>query len=272
MGKRYITFMMIPPNGQRVWRVSLRPHTFWLGLGALVITFTGLLINVVASPSERCDSLALAASESSALDPAVFDPQEPEEEPEQFNSDPWMSSEPPTPNGLLEEHFEPLKKLLGYLNESRAMLEFVPSIWPAGGSISSPFGMRADPVTGAKAMHYGVDIKANAGSPVVATATGKVIFAGRNGSLGHTVIIHHGNGFATRYGHLQNILVKRGDQVKKYQQVATVGSSGRSTGAHLHYEVHRDGVRADPAPFMGERVRVANEKGAQVAAPPKAGG
>jgi murein DD-endopeptidase MepM/ murein hydrolase activator NlpD len=222
----------------------------------------------VTKPSLSSQCAHLLANESVALDPAVFDLDAEEtglEENEAVSEtsqlvsgaapgdiNPW-SNNGPTPQGKLEAQFEPLKKLLGFLNESRALLEFVPSVWPVKGSISSPFGWRTDPVTGARAMHFGVDIKANAGSPVVAAARGKVIFAGRNGSLGNTIIIHHGEGFATRYGHLQHIHVKRGDYVRKNEQVATVGSSGRSTGAHLHYEVHRDGVRTNPAPFMGKR-------------------
>lgn len=115
---------------------------------------------------------------------------------------------------------------------------------------SSGFGSRRDPFTGRPARHEGLDFPAPAGTPVLASAGGRVITAGRSGAYGNAVVIDHGNGLATLYGHASRILVRPGDLVMPQQAIATVGSTGRSTGPHLHFEIIRRGVRVEPMDYL----------------------
>ncbi len=117
-------------------------------------------------------------------------------------------------------------------------------------TVSSGFGERVDPVNGRKAMHYGVDLKAPLRTPVLATAPGTVVFAGWRGQYGRVVEIDHGNGIRTRYAHLRKILVEKGQEVAHRQEIGLLGTSGRSTGAHVHYEILVDGRPRDPALFV----------------------
>jgi murein DD-endopeptidase MepM/ murein hydrolase activator NlpD len=116
--------------------------------------------------------------------------------------------------------------------------------------ISSQFGKRKDPVNGRWAMHEGTDLAATAGSPVLATAPGRVTFAGRKSGYGRLVIVDHGFGLTTYYGHLRSIAVERGQRVGNRETVGALGSSGRSTGPHVHYEVRVDGSPLDPENFL----------------------
>ncbi len=126
-----------------------------------------------------------------------------------------------------------------------------PHTWPTeGGWLSSHFGVRLDPFTGQKAMHKGVDIANRFGAPVLAASRGVVIFAGKMKGYGYLVEIEHGYGFRTRYGHMSAANVAVGDIVEANQMIGRVGSSGRSTGPHLHYEVHRNGRAINPATFI----------------------
>ncbi len=143
-----------------------------------------------------------------------------------------------------------LSKLLRVYRKSLVILSYTPSIRPTLGYISSGFGWRISPFTGMKEFHKGIDIVARSGTPVVATACGVVIFAGRFGGYGKTVIIRHRNGFTTLYAHLRDILVKRGQRVKRGQVIGTVGSSGLSTGPHLHYEVRYRGRALNPKDYI----------------------
>jgi murein DD-endopeptidase MepM/ murein hydrolase activator NlpD len=120
----------------------------------------------------------------------------------------------------------------------------------ANGWISSFFGTRYDPFTGRRAWHSGVDIVAKEGSKIKALAGGIVSFAGEKGGYGRLVEIDHGQGIATRYGHSKALLVKEGELVRKGQAIALLGSSGRSTGPHLHLEVHKDGTAVDPGHYF----------------------
>ena len=120
-------------------------------------------------------------------------------------------------------------------------------------TISSPFGMRASPFTGEHEQHDGLDIPAQAGSPIMATGDGKVTYAGYAPGYGNLVQIDHGQGYSTRYGHAQTLLVKTGDQIKQSQVIATVGSTGISTGPHLHFEASLNGVPFDPLILLGSQ-------------------
>ena len=126
-----------------------------------------------------------------------------------------------------------------------------PGRMPADGArFGSPFGNRADPFTRRLSFHSGIDLVASTGTPILAAAGGRVIFAGEKSGYGKVVEIDHGNGFMTRYGHASRILVHAGDLVLPRQHVADVGSTGRSTGPHLHFEVLVNGVHVDPAAYL----------------------
>jgi len=124
--------------------------------------------------------------------------------------------------------------------------------------LSSGFGVRSDPFLGRPAMHTGLDFRSSTGDPVRATANGTVESAGWSGGYGKMVEIDHGNGFATRYGHMSEIDVKVGQQIKIGQIIGRVGSTGRSTGPHLHYETRIDGDAVDPQKFLRAGLRLGN--------------
>jgi len=129
--------------------------------------------------------------------------------------------------------------------------------WPVQGlaldSVCSPFGMRADPFTGKQRMHQGVDIDAPEGTPVFPSLEGEVLFAGERGGYGRVVIVEHGDGLQTRYAHLKQVDVDAGEWLDGSRSLGTVGSSGRSTGPHLHMEVRKDGVPMNPLTLLGDR-------------------
>ncbi len=125
-----------------------------------------------------------------------------------------------------------------------------PSVVPVTGLMTDGFGRRKDPFTGRRAFHRGLDISARRGTPVLAPADGVVVFTGRNGGLGKTVRVAHGFGFTTIYGHLDTVSVEPGDEIRRGGEIGTLGSSGRSTGPHLHYEVHVDGQAVNPLYYM----------------------
>ena len=152
------------------------------------------------------------------------------------------------------------------INITRAQIErlnrtlaLVPYRKPVVGEVefTSGFGVRTDPFLGRPAMHTGLDFRAATGDPVRATANGKVLSSGWAGGYGRMVEIDHGNGLSTRYGHLSEIDVKVGDVVKIGQVIGAVGSTGRSTGPHLHYETRIDGEAVDPQKFLRAGVRLA---------------
>ncbi|WP_125182746.1 M23 family metallopeptidase [Minwuia thermotolerans] len=131
------------------------------------------------------------------------------------------------------------------------LLENAPLARPTTtGYVSSEFGPRKDPITGRRAVHKGIDIAAPARTPIYATARGLVTFAGRKSAYGRLVEIDHGYGFVTRYAHLRSIDVEAGQSVEFHDQVGTMGSSGRSTGSHVHYEVLFQGEQVDPSNFL----------------------
>lgn len=127
----------------------------------------------------------------------------------------------------------------------------IPSVQPVAKlNFTSNFGIRSDPFRGTAAMHAGVDIPGPTGTPIYATADGVISHAGRQGGYGNMVEINHGKGIATRYGHLSKIVVADNTRVKRGQLIALMGSTGRSTGPHLHYEVRIDGHAVNPVPFL----------------------
>jgi murein DD-endopeptidase MepM/ murein hydrolase activator NlpD len=149
--------------------------------------------------------------------------------------------------GEQQTDFESLMKSL---KKQINLLASTPSIRPTTGWISSPFGYRKSPFTGKREIHKGLDIATCTGTPVKAPGDGKVTFTGRKSFLGKTIVIDHGHGMVTRYGHLSKILKKRGDLVKRGEIIGEVGNTGRTTGSHLHYEVHLNGVPVNPEKYI----------------------
>ncbi|MBM4380142.1 MAG: M23 family metallopeptidase [Deltaproteobacteria bacterium] len=145
-----------------------------------------------------------------------------------------------------------LHELQAYFEDQKTLLASVPSAWPTRGWVTSDFGDRDDPYTSQKTQHLGMDIAAPHGKAVEAPAEGTVLFSGVEGGYGNVLVLDHGHGIRTRYGHLSRLLVKAGEKVKRGQQIGAVGSTGRSTGPHLHYEVRVNGVPQNPRKFLLE--------------------
>ncbi|OGQ32081.1 MAG: hypothetical protein A3I75_04640 [Deltaproteobacteria bacterium RIFCSPLOWO2_02_FULL_50_16] len=129
-------------------------------------------------------------------------------------------------------------------------LSSTPSVWPVKGWVTSGFGLRLSPWAEGVRFHEGIDVAAQWGAPVYAPADGRVTYAGPKGGLGRTVIVDHGFGVSTVYGHLSRIQVAEGQRVVRGIALASVGNTGYSTGPHLHYEVHVDGIPIDPMQYL----------------------
>ncbi len=145
---------------------------------------------------------------------------------------------------------ESLGALTTYLGEQKDRLAATPSIWPTEGYVSSKFGPRTSPFTGRRQQHTGVDIASPRGTSILASADGVVTFAGKMAGYGRVIVITHGFGFKTFYGHNQRNKVKKGQRVKRGQEIGTVGSSGYSTGSHLHYEVLVKNTPRNPLKYI----------------------
>lgn len=143
-----------------------------------------------------------------------------------------------------------LQQLWDTLSERESLLSATPSIKPARGWYTSRFGYRADPFTGKPVMHAGLDLAAAPGSPIHAPANGVVSYVGYDSGYGNLVSIDHGYGVVTRFAHTSRIFVERGQTIKRRDVIATVGSTGRSSGPHLHYEVRVHGVPVDPMNYI----------------------
>jgi murein DD-endopeptidase MepM/ murein hydrolase activator NlpD len=134
--------------------------------------------------------------------------------------------------------------------ERAKVLAHTPSLLPVIGFFSDGFGWRKDPLTGQKAFHEGVDIVAQTGTSVRAPADGIVVAAGRNSSYGKAIDLSHGYGMGTRFGHLSAVMVRPGQRVRRGDVIGRVGSTGRSTGPHLHYEVFKEGRQVNPRRYL----------------------
>ncbi len=151
----------------------------------------------------------------------------------------------------LDSSFDRLEQAWG---ERLKVLASTPSLAPVSGFFSDGFGWRRDPIDGSREFHKGVDIVAPLGTPVRAAADGLVTAAGRMAGYGSMIHLAHGYGLGTRYGHLSRVLVTPGQRVKRGDVIGLVGSTGRSTGPHLHYEVFRTGNQVDPRRYLGEAI------------------
>ena len=145
-----------------------------------------------------------------------------------------------------------LRELSEYFEDQKSMLASTPAIWPTQGWVTSDFGARLDPYTANRTMHQGLDISTPHGQPVLTPSDGTVVFNGTEGGYGKVLVIDHGYGVKTRYGHLSETFVRLGERVARGQKVAAVGNTGRSTGPHLHYEVRVNGIPENPRKFILE--------------------
>jgi murein DD-endopeptidase MepM/ murein hydrolase activator NlpD len=142
-----------------------------------------------------------------------------------------------------------LRELKAYLDDKVATLASTPTILPVKGLITAGYGYRKSPFTGQREFHEGLDIAAPYGTPILATADGIVSFAGPLVAYGNVVFIDHGHGFATFYGHTSTTRVREGQRVRRGDIIAYIGTTGRTTGPHVHYEVHVDGVISNPLKY-----------------------
>jgi murein DD-endopeptidase MepM/ murein hydrolase activator NlpD len=212
----------------------------------------------------RLDALAERLASMAKLDKSEFD----------FSQDPAMGGpvDSETQRSADEplDFIETLDMLTDQIERREQQLEFMESLLSnrklrdsgmiAGrpivkGWLSSPYGYRTDPFHGRKAWHKGVDFAGKQGSDIVAVGAGVVTWADKRSGYGNLVQINHGNGYTTRYGHNSEILVKSGDIVKKGQVIAKMGSSGRSTGAHVHFEVLKAGKSVNPLAYINRSKR-----------------
>jgi murein DD-endopeptidase MepM/ murein hydrolase activator NlpD len=144
-----------------------------------------------------------------------------------------------------------LDDLLAKVNNDKAYFRALPNQWPTAGEISSPYGWRKSPFGGrSESFHDGIDIANDVGTKVVAAADGQVVFAGWKPVYGRTILIDHGYGFTTKYSHNSALLVEEGDKVKKGQVIAHMGSTGRSTGPHLHFTIFKWEQTLDPLIYL----------------------
>jgi murein DD-endopeptidase MepM/ murein hydrolase activator NlpD len=208
----------------------------------------------------RLDALGKRLTRMANLDDGEFDFGHP---PAIGGTDPGADGQPAQIPNLttmvddLQTQLASREQQLGVLENMILSRELNKQVYPEGrpvqdGWISSYFGERADPFTGYSAVHKGVDFAGPEGTKVTAVAAGLVTYAGDRAGFGEMVEINHGNGLATRYCHNEKLLVKQGDMVRKGQDLALMGSTGRSTGPHLHFEVLKNGAQVDPLRFIGE--------------------
>ena len=156
--------------------------------------------------------------------------------------------------GVLRDLLQGLESRLSFVRHDverhEALASATPSIWPAHGWLTGTFGGRSDPFTGEPGYHQGIDISTEKGQPIYATADGTVESASYTGDYGNLIVLQHGFGLTTRYGHLGSFAAKTGQTVKRGDVIGYVGSTGRSTGAHLHYEILANGKLINPLQLL----------------------
>ena len=166
-------------------------------------------------------------------------------------------SKPDDTFGLLRSLLEGLESRLQSVRTNvekrNALANATPSIWPAHGWLSSGMGPRTDPVNGGSDYHNGLDIAGDKGQPVYATAAGVVTSAGYSGAYGNLIVVDHGFGLETRYGHLSGFNVQKGSHVKRGEMIGRLGATGRTTGNHLHYEVMANGRLLNPLQLLTQQ-------------------
>ena len=169
-------------------------------------------------------------------------------------------------NRLTDQRTDLLTVLESRLFDQRMQKMMVPTQKPVSfGNLGSEFGWRIDPITGHSALHTGLDFQADSGTPILAAAGGVVVTKEFHPAYGNVVEIDHGNDLVTRYAHASAVFVRQGDLIKRGQKIAEVGSTGRSTGAHLHFEVLVQGIPQDPQKFLAAGENLATRQLAKAA-------
>lgn len=154
---------------------------------------------------------------------------------------------------LLEEYKASMKsysEVINHISKQREMFRYTPSIWPCNGIISSPYGVRFHPIFNTKFFHRAIDIANKKNTPIVSTADGVVVFSGWMRGYGNVISIEHGQKYRTVYAHLAKNLVQKGEFVTKGQEIGKMGSTGRSTGPHVHYELHLNKRPINPMRYL----------------------
>ncbi|HVC01065.1 MAG TPA: M23 family metallopeptidase [Steroidobacteraceae bacterium] len=238
---------------QQQTQIEQLRHAFQAKVNALTLRVGRMDASVI-----RLDALGTRLVHMANLDGGEFDFGEP---PPQGGSgdSPGQPAQIPSLSAMVDRVQRELasrEQQLGVLQNLILTRDLNKQVYPQGspvrtGWISSYFGDRPDPFTGFTEFHEGLDIAAPAGTPVDAVAAGLVTWAGPRSGYGNMVEINHGNGLATMYCHNEKLLVKVGDLVRKGQEISLVGSTGRSTGPHLHFEVLKNGTAVNPLPFVG---------------------
>lgn len=150
----------------------------------------------------------------------------------------------------MNDRSKSFQELIGQLEAKRSILAATPTIWPVKGLLTAGFGMRRSPFTGLRQMHEGVDISNSVGTSVIAPADGVVAYAGPLGGFGNVISIDHGYKISTFYGHLRQYKVARGQHVQRGSVIGSVGTTGRVTGPHVHYEIQVNGTPVDPSKYV----------------------
>jgi murein DD-endopeptidase MepM/ murein hydrolase activator NlpD len=156
-------------------------------------------------------------------------------------------------NQIYQDRLAGYQKIEGWIDKERKLFRATPAGWPASGHVTSHFGLRTDPFTNVLEFHTGIDIGGNWGSPIRSTADGVVAMSGWGEGYGKLVIVNHGFGYSSLYGHMSKILVSKGDRVYRGQVIGLIGATGRTTGPHCHYEVWRYDKTTDPYATMMAR-------------------
>ncbi len=288
MGKRF-TIFLVPDDNQQIRRFHLSRSLFFVGLGSCVLllgVFAFLLyrhwsvsldyaelqrlrvvngeqrqsLNLLALNIDdlRQDMVELSATEARLRQLAELESATPLA-PVAMGGIPESESERDL--GDLQQRINQLQVAIdlrrqsqedvrNLLNDQVSINRATPQGWPVKGWLTSYFGMRKSPYTGRRSMHEGLDIAASTGTSVVATADGVIVRVGYSASYGKMVMVDHGYGFRTLYGHNSKNVVKVGQRVKRGDKVAEVGNTGRSTGSHVHYEILLNSVPIDPRAFL----------------------
>lgn len=151
---------------------------------------------------------------------------------------------------IIAEQTTAYTELVSKMESQISYLESRPDFYPTSGTYSSPFGYRKDPITGRSKLHNGIDISNKSGTAIFSAGTGVVTYSGYDGNFGNVLIIDHGYGYESVYAHCKTLLYAQGDEVTKGKQVATMGTSGRTTGPHLHFEIRYNEAPVNPLKFI----------------------
>lgn len=277
MGERSYTVMILPGSRARLWRMKLR-RSVLIGAGVfalLMIVGTGLLPFVGWSLLQRGQEVTDLKMENETLKESALEIAKLRDRIAQFESQAnkfaMMAGVEKLPSNqgaggateqqvliaelddldarssVLGESFDLLEKV--YTDQS-LLLAATPSIAPVKGMISFGFGWRRDPFTGQRAFHKGLDLVAPRGTVIRAPADGVVTKASRLGSYGNVIYLSHGNGLTTRYAHLDGFSVKAGQEVRRGEPIGILGNTGRSLGAHLHYEILLNNTKVNPTQYI----------------------